>query len=50
MVVDGLVDSDEEGESRGKLHPTAQLLMAPVEAAQLLCQVPPAGTLQSILQ
>lgn len=50
LVVDGLVDGNEEGEGGGQLDPAAQLLVAPVEAAQSLCQVPPACPLQSILQ
>lgn len=50
LVLNGLVDSDEEGEGGGQLHPTAQLLVAPVEAAQPLCQVPSACSLQCILQ
>lgn len=49
-VVDGLVDRDEEGEGRGQLHPLAQLLVAPVEAAQPLGQVPSARPLQPVLQ
>lgn len=50
LVVDGLVDCDEKGEGGGQLNPTAQLLVAPVEAAQPLSQVPSACSLQSILQ
>lgn len=50
FVVDGLVDCNEEGEGRRKLHPAAQLLVAPMEAAEPLSQVPPACTLKSILQ
>lgn len=50
LVVDGLVDCDDEGEGGGQLNPSAQLLVAPVEAAQPLSQVPSACLLQSVLQ
>ena len=49
-VLDGPVDSDEEGEGRGQLHPAAQFLVAPVEATQPLSQVAAPGTLQTVLQ
>lgn len=49
-VLDGPVDSDEEGEGGWQLHPAAQFLVAPVEAAQPLSQVAAPGTLQTILQ
>lgn len=50
LVVDGLMHCDEKGEGRGQLNPAAQLLVAPVEASQLLSQVPSACSFQSILQ
>lgn len=50
LVGDCLVDCDEEWEGRGQLDPPAQFLMPPVQAAQLLSQVPSAGSLQAVLQ
>lgn len=50
FVVNGLVDCDEKGEGRRQLHPAAQLLVAPMEAAQPFSQIPSASSLQSILQ
>lgn len=50
LVADGLVDGDDEGERRRKLHPLTQSLVTPVEAAQTLGQVPPPGPLQPVLQ
>jgi len=50
LVANGLIDCDDEGESRGKLNSFAQLLVTPVEAVQFLSQIASAGPLQSILQ
>lgn len=50
LVVHGLVDSYQEGESRGQFNLLAELLVTPVEAAQPLRQIQSASTLHCVLQ